>query len=87
MRDGKGMEERATMLPASFVVPLQEHFVCVKHRYAHDGNKRYGSDDCPCGLERKSLGVGRVWLDWVNGPRWPVNSRVDIPMSNSFLGA
>jgi integrase len=31
VRDGKGMEDRITMLPASLVVPLQEHLAHVKH--------------------------------------------------------
>ena len=43
VRDGKGMKDRITMLPASLVVPLQEHLAHVKHLHAQDLAKGYGS--------------------------------------------
>ena len=36
VRDGKGMDDRVTMLPASLVVPLQEHLSRVQRLHAQD---------------------------------------------------
>ena len=34
VRDGKGMEDRVTMLPESLIIPLQEHLAHVKRLHA-----------------------------------------------------
>jgi integron integrase len=62
VRDGKGMEDRVTMLPASLVVPLQEHLARVKRLHAHDLTKGYGSVYLPFALERKYPRAGRLWI-------------------------
>jgi integrase len=36
VRDGKGMEDRVTMLPESLISPLQEHLSHVKRLHAQD---------------------------------------------------
>ena len=40
VRDGKGMDDRVTMRPASLVGPLQEHLSRVKRLYAQDVAQR-----------------------------------------------
>jgi integrase len=40
VRDGKGMNDRVTMLPASLVIPLQEHLSLVKQLHAQDVAQR-----------------------------------------------
>jgi integron integrase len=62
VRDGKGMEDRMTMLPASLVVPLQEHLARVKHLHEQDLAKGYGSVYLPFALERKDPRAGRLWV-------------------------
>jgi integron integrase len=62
VRDGKGMEDRVTMLPASLVVPLQEHLARVKRLHAQDLTKGYGSVYLPFALERKYPRAGRLWI-------------------------
>jgi site-specific recombinase XerD len=36
VRDGKGMEDRLTMLPESLIIPLQAHLAHVKRLHAQD---------------------------------------------------
>jgi integrase len=62
VRDGKGMEDRLTMPPASLVVPLQEHLAHVKHLHAQDLAKGYGSVYLPFALERKYPHAGQLWI-------------------------
>ena len=62
MRDGKGMDDRVTMLPASLVVPLHEHLSCVQRLHAQDVAKGYGSVYLPFALERKYPRAGRLWI-------------------------
>jgi integrase len=40
VRDGKGLDDRVTMLPASLVVPLQEHLSRVQCLHAQDVAQR-----------------------------------------------
>jgi integron integrase len=60
--DGKGMKDRVTMLPASLVVPLQEHLAGVKRLHAQDLAKGYGAVYLPFALERKYPRAGRLWI-------------------------
>jgi integrase len=62
VRDGKGMEDRVTMLPASLVVPLQEHLSGVKRLQTQTLAKSYGSVYLPFALERKYPRAGRLWI-------------------------
>ncbi len=62
VRDGKGMEDRVTMLPASLVTPLKEHLQRVKRLHEKDLAKGYGSVYLPFALERKYPNANREWV-------------------------
>ncbi|NIO70049.1 MAG: integron integrase [Anaerolineae bacterium] len=62
VRDGKGMEDRVTMLPDSVVMPLQEHLQRVKRLHEEDLAKGYGSVYLPFALERKYPNADREWI-------------------------
>jgi integrase len=53
VRDGKGMEDRVTMLPNSLAIPLKEHLQRVKRLHEKDLARGYGSVYLPFALERK----------------------------------
>jgi integrase len=53
VRDGKGLNDRVTMLPASLIVPLQEHLARVQRLHAHDVAQRVAPVSMPFALERK----------------------------------
>ena len=62
VRDGKGMEDRVTMLPESLILPLQEHLAHVKRLHAQDVAQRVGPVYFPSALERKYPHAGRLWI-------------------------
>jgi integron integrase len=62
VRDGKGMEDRVTMLPEKLIVPLQDHLLRVKRLHAQDVAKGFGSVYLPFALERKYPRAGRLWI-------------------------
>jgi integron integrase len=62
VRDGKGMEDRLTMLPDSLIGPLQEHLSHVKHLHTQDVAQGLGSVYLPYALERKYPRAGRLWI-------------------------
>jgi integron integrase len=62
VRDGKGMEDRLTMLPDSLIGPLQEHLSHVEHLHAQDVAQGLGSVYLPYALERKYPRAGRLWI-------------------------
>ena len=62
VRDGKGMEDRVTMLPESLILPLQEHLSHVKRLHAQDVAQRVGPVYLPFALERKYPHAGRLWI-------------------------
>jgi integron integrase len=62
VRDGKGMDDRVTMLPASLVVPLQEHLSRVQRLHAQDVAHRVVPVSLPFALERKYPHAGRLWI-------------------------
>jgi integron integrase len=62
VRDGKGMQDRVTMLPDSLVVPLQEHLKRVKRLHDEDLARGYGSVYLPFALERKYPNADREWI-------------------------
>ena len=51
VRDGKGMEDRVTMLPESLISPLQEHLSHVKRIHAQDVAQKVGPVYLPFALE------------------------------------
>jgi integron integrase len=62
VRDGKGLNDRVTMLPASLVVPLQEHLSRVQRLHAQDVAHRVAPVYLPFALERKYPRAGRLWI-------------------------
>jgi integron integrase len=62
VHDGKGMEDRVTMLPESLIIPLQEHLSHVKRIHAQDVAQKVGPVYVPCALERKYPHAGRLWI-------------------------
>jgi len=62
VRDGKGMENRATMLPDTVVAPLQEHLQRAKRLHERDLAQGYGSVYLPFALERKYPNADREWV-------------------------
>jgi integron integrase len=62
VRDGKGMKDRVTMLPASLATPLQTHLLRVKQLQEADLEKGYGAVYLPFALERKYPNANREWL-------------------------
>ncbi|OGO40290.1 MAG: integrase, partial [Chloroflexi bacterium RBG_16_57_9] len=61
VRDGKGMEDRVTMLPDSLIAPLQEHLQRVKRLHEEDLAKGYGAVYLPYALDRKYPNAEREW--------------------------
>jgi len=61
VRDGKGMQDRVTMLPDSLVAPLQEHLQRVKRLHEEDLARGYGQVFLPFALERKYPNADREW--------------------------
>jgi integrase len=61
VRDGKGMEDRATMLPEAVLAPLQEHLQRVKRLHERDLAQGCGSVYLPFALERKYPNADKEW--------------------------
>jgi len=61
VREGKGMKDRLTMLPAAVVTSLQEHLTRVKEQHEHDLRAGYGTVHMPHALERKFPNANREW--------------------------
>ena len=61
VRDGKGMKDRVTVLPASLHAPLQAHLNCVKAVHELDIQGGFGEVYLPFALSRKYPGAGREW--------------------------
>jgi integron integrase len=62
VRDGKGMEDRMTMLPGSLVAPLQAHLRHIKRIHARDLAQGHGEVYLPFALARKYPRAGRQWI-------------------------
>ena len=61
VRDGKGMEDRVTILPDSLLPPLQQHLQRVKRLHEQDVDNGYGAVHLPFALERKYPNANREW--------------------------
>lgn len=61
-RDGKGRQDRVTMLPISLVTPLEEHLRHVRRLHEEDRARGYGSVYLPFALERKYPHAHREWM-------------------------
>jgi len=62
VRDGKGAEDRVTVLPDSLIPPLQEHLQRVKAQHERDLTHGYGSVYLPDALARKYPNAAKEWL-------------------------
>jgi integron integrase len=60
--DGKGGDDRITMLPESIITPLQVHLEQVKTLHQKDLAKGFGSVYLPFALERKYPAAHRQWI-------------------------
>lgn len=61
VRDGKGMKDRVTMLPASVVGPLQEHLAKARALHEKDLAEGFGEVYLPFALGKKYPNAGREW--------------------------
>lgn len=59
--DGKGEQDRITVLPDSLIAPLQEHLQRVKRLHDEDLARGYGTVYLPYALERKYPNANREW--------------------------
>lgn len=62
VRDGKGAQDRITMLPESVVEPLKTHLLSVQDLHQHDLQKGYGRVYLPNALSRKYPNAEREWI-------------------------
>ncbi|HEY4688606.1 MAG TPA: integron integrase [Anaerolineae bacterium] len=62
VRDGKGMQDRITVLPNTLVVPLQEHLQRVRRLHNDDLANGFGGVYLPEALERKFPSAERDWI-------------------------
>ena len=62
VRNGKGMEDRVTMLPETLISPLQEHLSYVKRLHAQDVAQGVAPVYLPFALARKYPHAGRLWI-------------------------
>jgi integron integrase len=61
VRDGKGGQDRVTILPDSLIPPLQEHLQAVKALHDQDLAQGYGAVYLPDALERKYPNANKEW--------------------------
>jgi integron integrase len=61
VRNGKGHQDRITILPDSLVAPLHEHLKYVKRLHEEDLAKGYGAVYLPDALAEKYPNAGREW--------------------------
>lgn len=61
VRDGKGEQDRVTILPESLIAPLQDHLRIVKRTHEEDLAKGYGAVYLPDALERKYPNAHKEW--------------------------
>jgi len=62
IRDGKGNDDRVTILPESLIQPLQAHLQKVKRTHEIDLSKGFGSVYLPYALDRKYPNAGKEWI-------------------------
>jgi integron integrase len=62
VRDGKGAQDRVTMLPQSLIAPLQRHLSKVKLVHEEDVLAGYGEVYLPYAFARKDPSAGTSWV-------------------------
>jgi integrase len=63
VRDGKGEQDRITMLPDSLIAPLQEHLQRVKQLHKRDLAQGQGAVYLPYALDRKYPNASHEWRE------------------------
>lgn len=61
IRDGKGMKDRVTMLPASVAEPLKQHLARVRALHGEDLARGFGEVFLPDALARKYPNAAKSW--------------------------
>ncbi len=61
IREGKGMRERITLLPARLKQPLQTHLARIRELHQHDLARGWGAVHLPFALGRKYPAAARSW--------------------------
>ena len=61
VRDGKGQQDRLTLLPEALIASLQTHLVDVRILHEQDLREGFGNVYLPFALERKYPNAGREW--------------------------
>lgn len=62
VRDGKGMNDRITMMPKSVVDPLRQHLRTIKHLHEQELEQGYGTVYLPFALAEKYPNASRAWI-------------------------
>jgi integron integrase len=80
VRDGKGMKDRTTTLPATVVPHLEEHLLHVRRIHQDDVELGYGRVYLPFALERKypNASLDWIWQYVFPAPRRSVDPRTGI---------
>ena len=79
VRDGKGQQDRLTLLPEALIASLQTHLVDVRILHEQDLREGFGNVYLPFALERKYPNAGREW-GWQYV--FPASKRSSDPRSN-----
>jgi integron integrase len=61
VHDGKGQQDRVTMVPTRVHAPLREHLLAVKRMYTQDRARGYGHVSLPFALARKYPQASQEW--------------------------
>jgi integron integrase len=61
VREGKGIKDRVTMLPASLIEPLKSHLLKVQALHMEDLGNGYGAVFMPMALDRKYPNAAKDW--------------------------
>jgi integron integrase len=62
VRDGKGSQDRVTMLPSSVAEELRDHLVRVRRQHEQDLGRGFGAVPLPYALNRKYPNADRDWV-------------------------
>ena len=62
VRDGKGGDDRLTMLPESLIPPLRQHLLRVQATHRQDLAKGFGTVHLPYALDKKYPNAHREWI-------------------------
>jgi integron integrase len=61
VRDGKGAKDRATIIPAAMIAPLEQHLKKVRALHEHALESGYGGVELPYSLARKYPSAHQQW--------------------------